>query len=420
MAGLWNMRRTARPADDVAAGEWRRGWPIVAAAMLGSGLGPGLYQNLSSLFVPGLERDMGWSRGDIATAAGVGMIGALAAPAIGRAADRLGVRPVVVASMLVLALGYLWLASVAGALWHYTVGVMLVVLALPGTSSLSFGKLIAARFVAHRGMALAFGTSGLAAMTVVVAPLLGVVIDAYGWRAALVAMGVASLAVALPPILLAIRDAPLAEAPPAGDAAPAPVPPGMTAAQARRDPRFWLLIASAVLINFATTGLVTQMVPIGIERGLPAAEAALLLTGFGVSAIAGRILVGVLVDRLPAFPVAGSIAIVSAAAFLLLGWAPGGLATLLAIVFLCGLMNGAENDLLPFLAARLFGLRAFAEIYGTAMPIALAGSAIGIVGFGRLHDHSGSYALALAAGSGALLLAAGCFVALSRVGTGRG
>ncbi len=420
MAGLWNMRRTARQASGARTGEWRRGWPIVAAAMLGSGLGPGLYQNLSSLFVPGLERDLGWSRGDIATAAGIGMIGALAAPAIGRAADRTGVRPVVVASMLILSLGYLWLASVAGALWHYTVGVMLVVLALPGTSSLSFGKLIAARFVAHRGMALAFGTSGLATMTVVIAPLLGFVIGQYGWRSALILLGMTSLLVALPPILLAIRDAPLAEAPPTDDAVPAPVPPGMTAAQARRDPRFWLLIASAMLINFATTGLVTQMVPIGIERGLPAAEAALLLTGFGVSAIAGRILVGVLVDRLPPFPVAGAIAIVSAGAFLLLGWGPGGLATLLAIVFLCGLMNGAENDLLPFLAARLFGLRAFAEIYGTAMPIALAGSAIGIVGFGRLHDHSGSYTLALAAGSGALLLAAGSFALLSRVRADRG
>ena len=82
------------------------------------------------------------------------------------------------------------------------------------------------------------------------------------------------------------------------------------------------------------------------------------------------------------------------------------------LVFLAGLMNGAENDLLPFFAARLFGLRAYAEIYGTAMPIALSGTAVGIIGFGRLHDLTGGYTGALTLGCGALLLAAICFLIL--------
>ena len=107
--------------------------------------------------------------------------------------------------------------------------------------------------------------------------------------------------------------------------------------------------------------------------------------------------------------------IVAATAFVAMAAAAPGLVGMLVLVFLAGLMNGAENDLLPFLAARLFGLRAFAEIYGTAMPIALAGAAIGIVGFGRLHDWTGSYAAALLAGGGALALAALCFLLLTKV-----
>ena len=43
------------------ADEWRRGWPAVAACAIGIGTGPGLFQNLSSLFLPGLEEDFGWS-----------------------------------------------------------------------------------------------------------------------------------------------------------------------------------------------------------------------------------------------------------------------------------------------------------------------------------------------------------------------
>lgn len=172
------------------------------------------------------------------------------------------------------------------------------------------------------------------------------------------------------------------------------------------------MVASAWLINAATTGLVTQLVPIVLELGLPAPQAALLLTSFAGSAIAGRLMVGWLVDRMRPQPVAAAFAIVSAAAFVALAFAPAGLATLLVLVFLAGLMNGAENDLLPFFAARLFGLRAYAEIYGTAIPIALSGTAVGIIGFGRLHDMTGAYSAALTLGCVALLLAATCFLVL--------
>ena len=63
--------------------EWRLGWPVVAAAMIGIGTGPGLFQNLSSLFTPGMIVEFGWTRGEIATASGVGLLGGFAAPFLG-------------------------------------------------------------------------------------------------------------------------------------------------------------------------------------------------------------------------------------------------------------------------------------------------------------------------------------------------
>lgn len=396
------------------AGEWRRGWPVVFAAMLGAGLGPGLYQNLSSLFTPGMEQSFGWSRGEIATAAGLGLVGALVAPVVGRVADRVGVRPVIVAAMLVLGFGYLWMASLGGAMWRYQLGVVLLVLAVPGTSSLAYGKLIAAAFVRSRGLALALGTSGLAVMTMIVPPLLGLVIERYGWRAGFLAMGIASVGVGLPLILLALRGVPGGPTRPDA-AAPAAAMPveGVTAQEARRDPRFWIVVASAALINIATTGLVTQIVPLGMELGLDGTEAALLLTAFGVSAVVGRLGIGVIVDHVRPQPAAACFALISALAFVGLASHPGGgLVVILALVFAAGLMNGAENDLLPYLAARLFGLRAYAEIYGSAMPLALLGSAIGIIGFGRLHDLFGSYTVALSVGAVSLLLSGACFLML--------
>ncbi|VXC70996.1 MFS transporter [Sphingomonas sp. 8AM] len=412
--GYIPLTEPAVSADDVprTLTEWRRGWPVVAAAMLGAGFGPGLYQNLSSLFTPGLEATFGWSRGDIATAAGLALGSAIAAPLIGRAADRFGVRPVIIASMLLLGAAYLWLAGMGmnggRAIWRYQLGVVLLVLALPGTSSLAYGKLIAARFVRGRGMALALGTSGLALATIIAAPLLGATIANFGWRAGFVVLAGGSALLALPLIMLSLR----AVAMPARSDPRSTALPGTSAAAARRDRRFWIMVASAWLTNAATTGFVTQLVPIGLELGLRPPQAALLLTSFASSAIAGRLLVGWLVDRMRPQPVAAAFAILSAAAFVALAFAPSGLALLLVLVFLAGLMNGAENDLLPFFAARLFGLRAYAEIYGTAMPIALSGTAVGIIGFGRLHDLTGGYTGALTLGCGALLLAAMCFLIL--------
>lgn len=385
---------------------------MVVAAILGAGFGPGLYQNLSSLFTPGLEAEFGWTRGQISTAAGLALIGALIAPLVGRVADRVGVRPVIVASSAVLAAGYLLLAGVGAAIWQYQACIVLLVLAVPGTSSLVYGKMIALRFRQHRGTALAIATSGLAVTTIVAAPALGWVIDGWGWRRGFVALAVASAA-ALPFILLVIRrSSTLAQPTIVEDGTPPVLVEGMTAAEARRDPRFRRVVAAAMLVNLATTGLVTQIVPLGRELGLSSAQAAVLLTSFGVSAIVGRLLIGALVDRYPPQPAAAAFALVSALAFAGLAWGSSHVAVVLVLVFLAGLMNGAENDLLPYLAARLFGLRAYGEIYGSAMPLTLVGTAIGIIGFGRLHDAFGDYDAALIVGAVALLGAGACFLSL--------
>jgi len=385
---------------------------VVVAAILGAGFGPGLYQNLSSLFTPGLEAEFGWTRGQISTAAGLALIGALIAPLVGRVADRVGVRPVIVASSAVLAVGYLLLAGVGAAIWQYQACIVLLVLAVPGTSSLVYGKMIALRFRQHRGTALAIATSGLAVTTIVAAPALGWVIDGWGWRRGFVALAVASAA-ALPFILLVIRpSSTLAQPTIVEDGTPPVLVEGMTAAEARRDPRFRRVVAAAMLVNLATTGLVTQIVPLGRELGLSSAQAAVLLTSFGVSAIVGRLLIGALVDRYPPQPAAAAFALVSALAFVGLAWGSSHVAAVLVLVFLAGLMNGAENDLLPYLAARLFGLRAYGEIYGSAMPLTLVGTAIGIIGFGRLHDAFGDYDAALIVGAVALLGAGACFLSL--------
>ncbi|MGJ3627485.1 hypothetical protein AB5I41_11910 [Sphingomonas sp. MMS24-JH45] len=106
------------------------------------------------------------------------------------------------------------------------------------------------------------------------------------------------------------------------------------------------------------------------------------------------------------------MALVSAAAFALMVPGAPGLGAMLVLVFLAGLMNGAENDLLPLLLARLFGLRAFGEIYGSGVPFELV-ERMTIFAFGTLYDLTGDYWPALALAAGALVATSWCFLTLA-------
>ena len=393
--------------------EWRRGWPLVIGAMIGIGAGPGLFQNVSSLFTPGMMEEFGWTRGEIATAAGLGLLGGLVLPFVGRLGDRIGVRAIIVACMLLLGVAYCGFAAMRGQLWEYQLLVVLLAFGVPGTGAIVYGKLLSIGFVAHRGLALGIATSGLSVTTVALPPVLAIAIARYGWRGGFVALAIFTTAIALPLVLLAIRGVAAGPTRPAADEPEATAPvTGITGAEARRDGRFWRLGATAFCVNVATVGLVTQLVPFGIDRGLTPEQAALLLAVFGMSQIVARLAIGALVDRFRPQAIAAIAAVISAVAFAALEMPAPGFGLMMALIFLAGLMNGAENDLLPFFCARLFGVRAYGEIFGSLVVVALAGTATGVIAFGRLHDATGSYALALAMASAMLTLAGILYLSL--------
>lgn len=361
--------------------------------------GPALYQNLSSLFIPYVETTLGFSRGEVSTAAALGLLTALAAPLIGRLADRVGVVAIMVASAFVLAGAHLLLAAMSGPAWQFRLGIALLALSAPGLSALVFGRLIARRFDAHRGLALGLATTGLSLSTLLAPPLVAHLIEGYGWRAGYVLLAALALGMGLPLGLVAVRAA--------GHENPAVASPEPIEnwRPSWRDTRFWRLAGATMLINIGTVGMVTQLAEIGRDRGLGLAQAGLLLSAYALSQIVGRLTIGALIDRYAANRMAALFGLISAVGFVALAGGEGNLWVACGLVFVAGLLNGAEFDLLPYFASRLFPLSTYGELYGRLLMLSILGSAGGIASFGWLRDLTGSYTIPLTMGSIAVLIA---------------
>jgi MFS family permease len=383
---------------------------VVLGAAAGFATGPALYQNLSSLFIPDLQAAFGWNRGEIATVAGLGLLAAFAAPVVGRIADRRGVLPVLVASALVLAGGHILLANVSGPIWQFGIGVALLALAAPGLSTLVFGRLIANRFDRNRGLALGIATTGISLSTLLLPPLFSVTIAEYGWRFAYYLLAALALGVGLPLALIAVRAAgPL----PKDDQQPARLPAdGWRHPLSWRDPVFLAIAGSITLINIGTVGMVTQLALIAGERGIALASAGLVVSAYGLSQVVGRLGIGVLVDRFPAGRMAALFALASAVGFALLAAGVEGLPAIVAAVFLAGLMNGAEHDLVPYLVSRLFPIETFGRVLGRLVAVGILSGGAGIVAFGWLREGTASYTPPLAVATVAMLLVVALFLRL--------
>ncbi len=383
---------------DTKAHEWRGGWPVVLGSAAMAGVGAGLYQNLSSLFMPGIQQVTGASRSEIGGSAALGLLGALAAPFIGRLADRIGVVPVIVVSALGVAASYIWLSLMSGGLWQFQLGIALLALSAPGMSAMIYGRLVARRFDRHRGLALAFATSGISLTTVLLPAAVGWIIETGSLRGAYYLLAALAVGIGIPAGLYATRSAGALERPAQRERSSKP--------PSWKNLLFWRIAGATMLINIGTVGMVTSLALIGGERGLGLAAAGLLLSAYGASQIVGRIVMGVLIDKYAANRIAAAFGIISTVGFVGMMWGVDGLPFMLIAVFVAGLLNGAEYDLMPFLVSRLFPLENYSELFGRLMLFSILSGGIGLAGFNLLRDWTGSYTAPLGIAAVCMMLAA--------------
>lgn len=379
------------------AEEFRRGWRLVLAAATGVGLGiTGLTFYTLGIFIGPLSQEFGWSRTALASATILTTLTTLLlGPVVGRLADRFGGRRVGLVSLVGLALGLGGLSLIGADLWSFYLAFGIAMVLGAGTLPIVWTRAVNAGFDKARGLALGLTLTGTGVCAILAPPFTQWLIADHGWRMAYLGQAALVLVIGLPVVWLLFHEVGSKGASAPGR--PAVDQPGFTAIQARRTRQFWMLGVGFLFASFAVSALIVHLVSILTGGGLARDAAVWAASLLGFAIIAGRLGIGVLVDRFYAPLVAFSILVVAGIACLLLLVPGGGLPLALLCVVLIGLAAGAEVDLVAYLASRYFGMRAYGEIYGWQLGFFALGAGLGPMGVGRLYDATGSYTVGLLA-----------------------
>lgn len=322
----------------------------------------------------------------------------LLGPLTGRAVDRFGPRPVLLAGAVALAAGLVATATV-DRLW---LGYLTYGLGVGGAVACGYLPMVAvvgAWFERRRSTALGVAVSGIGLGTLGGAPLAAALVRDLGWRTTYVAFGLAG------GVALAVCAA-FATRPPAASGAP---PPSM--GRLVRSRNFLALYASLVLMSLAIFVPFVFLPAFAESRGADPVPAAALVGVIGVASVGGRLLVGPVADRMGSVPAYRACFAVMTAGFGL--WlVSDSYARLLVFAVVLGLGYGGFVALNTAVVAELFGLRGLGRLVGLLFTGAAIGSVLGAPGAGWLIDLTGGYRWAIGAATGA---AAASFLALAPV-----
>ncbi|MEM7222302.1 MAG: MFS transporter [Pseudomonadota bacterium] len=360
---------------------WRP-WALVGFSFLALALA---YSTRAAfgLVMPHLEAEFGWSRSFTSSiVAAALMMTAVLAPLGGRLVDKQGARAVIVLGLGLLAAGCFLSAA--------TSNPVAFLLAFGGVAATGFGLVaihvvsagVEQEFEANQGLAMGLATSGSTAGQFLIVPLVALLLAAYSWRWAFVALGLAALIM----MLFIWRWFPRGR----GGTAPADQADGSLAEDLKgilRSPAFQILFWSFFLCGYTTSGVIeTHFLPYASFCGFGPVSSA---TAYGVlSAInlVGMILVGWLTDRVNRPLLLGGIYLVRGLTFILLVQVGANLEVLFLFAILFGLVDYSTSPVTASLVASHIGLRVMGLAFGMISAGHQIGGALGAYFGGLLFD----------------------------------
>jgi MFS family permease len=395
------------------------GWWIVLVSALGLFWGVPLTVYSFGVFLKPLMQEFHAGRAAISLAFTVKLfVTALSTPLTGWLLDRFGARKVILPFTLLFGAVLLFNKAFSGSLLQFYFFYAALGFLVHGFGPVPYGYVVSHWFDRRRGLALGLMMLGIGSGAVVMPSLAQQLIVRFGWRAAYSILGGAVWLIAIPVVAAFLRERPkdlgllpdgMPSQNPAGQAA-APLQ-GLMVYDVWRTGTFWLLTSAFFLVSASVQGCVVHLAAMLSDRGISPQTAALGSSLIGAAVLLARVGVGYLLDHLFA-PLLAAACFATAALGIGLLWLSS---TPLAFTgaFFIGLGLGAEVDLIPYLTARYFGLRAFGKIYSLVFAAFALAGALGPLILGAAFDKTGSYNAILIAFFAATLAAA---VLIARLG----
>ena len=347
------------------------------------------------LFIEPLQDTFGWNRSQISASLSFTALGSLIAPFLGRVMDRHGTKYIMAGSLALIAVSYVF-RPLMTELWHWYALSFLQYLGAGG-AFLPAGRLVGIWFQHNRGRVMGITAMGANFGGLVMPPFLGLILPILMWQGSYLVL--ASMSVALIfYTLVVIREYPPIpanddETGGARDKEARPVLAGWTLNEALHSSGFYAIAISIMLGTFTYSAILPQIITHLTDQGVSLRTASLVLSVFAIFGMTGKLLMGLLAERITARYTL-MINLIGQAIFLILMiWADSPVIMWVSVP-LYGYFNGAFGALMQLVVQNAFGIRHYGSIMGTISLTSMVSFGIGPILAGASFDLTGSYRVA--------------------------
>lgn len=391
-------------------GKFYYGWRIIGATFILGALINGLFFSFG-LFQKPLIDEFSWLRADVSLSATVAIVVlSISSLVSGILVDKFGPRIVCSIGALVMG-GGMMLASLIYEVWQLYLVFALIGLG-GGTLETPPIGIVTKFFIRRRGLALGIATAGIGVGVLALSPIIQNFITAFGWRDAFLLTGIIPVILGIPTASIFMRSTPedLGLLPNGGKYNNNAEQFSTTLVQeyslraAVRLPQFWLLFCIYICMVAGLFGVTYHLPAYATDSGISSIWAAATVGLVGGFSIIGRIVTGIVSDKIGRKITLIFIYSILAVALIILIWVK---TTFLLIpwVFIFGFCYGAMFVAVWGLVADLFGRKAVSSILGAIAIGAGIGGFLGPWLAGHIFDASQSYEQAFISFAGLFLVA---------------
>lgn len=373
------------------------GWYVVMMAAAVYAVVMGTTFSAFGLFVVPVSEDLQLSRADMNTALILLNIGsAMLAPIVGRLLDRISARRIMIASALLTGLSFTILSFSTSLLLSAIAMALTLAAAVQGGCTLTMSVLIARWFTARRGRAMILAMMGASLGSIMIVPIIAWSIEHEGWRSTLLMIGVVDM-IFLLVLALLVRERPrpgelegsaLAEKLVATADAQSSEPASIKSLL--RMPQFWTMGISCAIAMAMMQAIIITIVPLALDAGLTTVQAAGLISITGVAALASKMLLAVVadkVDRILMLAVLFGLGAIVSILLLLGDTYP----LLVACAVMLGISSSAAAPIFYALLADRFGMVSYGTVRGLMSLLIAISGAVAMRVVGEVFDRVGNY-----------------------------